>query len=111
MRRPSSYNLNACCLAVPVALPRVNRGVSTFAVSTAQEIEAAIRSVDQPERHKLLQHLPQLFREVAGDIEWDRIIRDEQPRPGFNALLDLYEADLPCDRESYPKVAERRASS
>ena len=77
-----------------------------FAVSTAQEIEAAIRSLDQPERDKLLQHLPQLFPELAGDAEWDRIIHDEQPRPGFSKLLDRYDADVSANSESYPKVAE-----
>ena len=75
-------------------------------MSTAQEIEAAIRSLDQPERDKLLQHLPQLFPELAGDIEWERIIHDEQPRPGFSTLLDRYDADLSANRESFPKVAE-----
>ncbi len=75
-------------------------------VSTAQEIEAAIRTLEQSERDKLLQNLPQLFPELAGDVEWERIIRDDQPRPAFSKMLDRYETGLSADRDSYPKVAE-----
>lgn len=75
-------------------------------MSTAQEIEEAIRSLATTERDRLLQHLPQLFPELAGDGEWERIIRDDQPRPGFSTLLDNYEARLAAEPDSYPKVAE-----
>ena len=75
-------------------------------MSTAQQIEEAIRSLEKTERDKLLQHLPQLFPELAGDVEWERIIRDAQPRAAFSKLLDRYETDLSADRDSYPKVAE-----
>jgi hypothetical protein len=75
-------------------------------VSTAKEIEDAIRTLEQTERDKLLQHLPQLLPELAGDVEWERIIRDDQPRAAFSQLLDRYETDLSADRDSYPKVAE-----
>lgn len=44
--------------------------------------------LEQTEREKLLRHLPQLFPELAGDGEWERIIRNEQPRPAFTKLLD-----------------------
>ena len=36
-------------------------------MSTAQEIEEAIRGLPPTERDKLLQHIPQLFPEFAGD--------------------------------------------
>ena len=36
-------------------------------MSTAQEIENAIRSLSAAERDKLVQHIPQLFPEFAGD--------------------------------------------
>jgi hypothetical protein len=75
-------------------------------VSTAKEIENAIRTLEQTERDKLLQHLPQLFPELAGDVEWERIIRDDQPRPSFSALVDSYEARLSKQPDAYPKVAE-----
>ncbi len=75
-------------------------------MSTAQQIEEAVRALEKNERDKLLQHLPQLFPELAGDAEWESIIRDDQPRPGFSTLLDRYDADLPAKADSYPKVAE-----
>ena len=75
-------------------------------MSTAQQIEEAIRSLEKTERDKLLQRIPQLFPELAGDFEWEHIIRDDQPRPTFSALLDSYEARLSAEADSYPKVAE-----
>ena len=75
-------------------------------MSTAQQIEEAIRTLEQTERDKLLQQLPQLFPELAGDVEWERIIRDAQPRAAFSELLHRYETGLSADRDSYPKVAE-----
>lgn len=75
-------------------------------MSTAQQIEEAIRTLGESERDKLLQHLPQLFPELAIDPEWERILRDDQPRSSFTALLDRYDADLLADPDSYPKVAE-----
>lgn len=75
-------------------------------MSTAQQIEEAIRTLEKAERDKLLQHLPQLFPELAGDAEWESVIRDDQPRPSFSTLLDRYDADLDAKAESYPKVAE-----
>ncbi|MGH7935445.1 MAG: hypothetical protein ACREF8_00355 [Chthoniobacterales bacterium] len=75
-------------------------------MSTAQQIEAAIRGLGKAEREKLFQHLPHLFPELAVDPEWERILRDDQPRPSFTTLLDSYEADLSANPDSYPKVAE-----
>ena len=62
-----------------------------------------------PCRHpsaKLLQHLPHILPEFAGDQEWDRLIADERPRPAFTELLNRYEAELNEDSEKFPKVAE-----
>ena len=75
-------------------------------MSTAKQIEEAIRSLEKTERAKLLQHLPQLFPELTGDAEWERVIHDDQPRPSFSTLVDSYEARLSTDPDSYPKVAE-----
>jgi hypothetical protein len=66
-------------------------------MSTAQEIEDAIRSLPPSERAKLLQHLPNILPEFAGDQEWDRIIVDERPRPALSQMLDRYEAGLEAD--------------
>lgn len=75
-------------------------------MSTAQQIEDAIRTLEKSERDKLLQHLPQLFPELAVDPGWENILRDDRPRPSFSTLLDRYEADLSAEPDSYPKVAE-----
>ena len=57
-------------------------------MSTAREIEEAIRSLPASERDKLLQQIPDLFPELGGDAEWRRIINDERPRPALSRLLD-----------------------
>lgn len=75
-------------------------------MSTAQEIENAIRSLSAAERDKLVQHIPQLFPEFGGDSEWGRIAHDDQPRPALTELLDRYEANLARDSDAFPKVAE-----
>lgn len=75
-------------------------------MSTAQEIENAISSLPPAEREKLVQHLPQLFPEFAGDTEWERITRDERPRPELTELLNRYDTDLSENPEKYPRVAE-----
>jgi hypothetical protein len=73
-------------------------------VSTAQQIEEAIRSLEKTERDKLFQHLPQLFPELGGDSEWDQIIRDERQRPELTRLLDETEEQLRRDPDSLPEV-------
>lgn len=75
-------------------------------MSTAQQIEEAIRAFEKAERDKLLQHLPQLFPELAVDPEGERILHDDRPRPSFTKLLDRYEAGPSADADSYAKVAE-----
>lgn len=75
-------------------------------MSTAQEIENAIRALSPSGRDKLLQHIPQIFPEFADDSEWERILRDERPRPALSEPLNRYEADLSAHPEKFPKVAE-----
>ena len=75
-------------------------------MSTAQEIEEAIRGLPPTEHDKLLQHIPQLFPEFAGDEEWNRITHDERPRPVLRELLNRYETELNADPRKFPKVAE-----
>ena len=75
-------------------------------MSTAQEIENAIRSLSPSERDKLVQHIPQLFPEFSGDTEWERITQDNTPRPALTKLLNRYEAELARDSHAFPKVAE-----
>ena len=73
-------------------------------MSTAQQIEDAIRALEKTERDKLLQHLPQLFPELAGDVEWERIIRDKRQRPELTRLLEQIEEQLRRDPNSLPEV-------
>ena len=63
-------------------------------MSTAQEIEQAIRSLPPPERDKLLHKIPDLFPELAGDIEWERIITDERPRATLTERVNETEAEF-----------------
>ena len=63
-------------------------------MSTAREIEQAIRTLPASERDKLLQYIPALFPELAGDVEWERIIHDERTRPELSKLLDETQEQL-----------------
>jgi len=60
---------------------------------TAQEIEAAIRSLSPVEREKLIKDLPVLLPELDGDMAWNQIIGDTRTRPELSAFLDQVEAD------------------
>ena len=71
----------------------VGRHLVCLRMSTAQEIEKAIRSLPSDERSKLLRDLPGIFPELGGDPEWDRIIQDETPRAELTKLLNEAEAD------------------
>ncbi|MEY2539878.1 MAG: hypothetical protein QOG67_3618 [Verrucomicrobiota bacterium] len=75
-------------------------------MSTAHEIEEAIRGLPPTERDKLLQNIPKLFPEFAGDEEWNRIAQDERPRPALSELLNRYETELNGEPGKYPKIAE-----
>jgi hypothetical protein len=76
-------------------------------MSTAREIEEAIRSLPASERDKLLQQIPDLFPELAGDAEWGRIINDERPRPTLSRLLDETENAFRNHPDLFPKMTDR----
>jgi hypothetical protein len=73
-------------------------------MSTAREIEEAIRTLPLSERDKLLRHIPALFPELAGDAEWERLIQDERPRSELSRLLDETEEQLHHNPNSLPKI-------
>src|SRR4029453_2604719 len=73
-------------------------------MTTAREIEEAIRTLPSSERDKLLRHIPALFPELVSDADWERLLRDEQPRPELNQLLDETEEQLRRDPNSLPRV-------
>ncbi|MGD1086526.1 MAG: hypothetical protein ABSA47_17455 [Verrucomicrobiota bacterium] len=64
-----------------------------WAMSTALEIEAAIRTLSAVEREKLIRELPVLLPELGGDLAWNQIIGDPRPRPALTELLDQAEAN------------------
>ena len=76
-------------------------------MSTAREIEEAIRSLPASERDKLLHHLPGLFPELAGDAEWERIIKDERQRPALSRALDEAESEFGRNPDSFPKMTDQ----
>ncbi|MBM3852103.1 MAG: hypothetical protein FJ399_03000, partial [Verrucomicrobia bacterium] len=57
-------------------------------MSTVEQIEEAIRALPARERARLANDLPRLLPELDGDAAWDRINRDERPRPALSQLLD-----------------------
>jgi hypothetical protein len=75
-------------------------------MSTAHEIEAAIRMLSPAEREKLIKVLPVVLSELDGDIAWNRIIGDTRTRPGLTALLDQVEADKK-NPAAFPEIIDK----
>lgn len=75
-------------------------------MSTIQEIEAAIRSLSSEERQRLAEDLPALVPELDGDAKWERIIRDQRPRPALEKLLDEAEAESAGHPEKFRETSE-----
>jgi hypothetical protein len=80
-------------------------------MSTAQEIEKAIRSLPTSERAKLLKTIPHLSPELSGDIEWARIIGDERPRPDLTQVINETENEFRAHPEKFSKFSDRDFSS
>jgi hypothetical protein len=76
-------------------------------VSTAHEIEAAIRMLSPVEREKLIRDLPGLLPELDGDLAWNRIIGDSRSRPGLTALLDQVEADYAKNPAAFREINDQ----
>jgi hypothetical protein len=76
-------------------------------MSTAREIEDAIRMLSAVEREKLIKDLPVLLPELDGDMAWNRIIGDARPRPGLTALLDQVEADYKKNPAAFPEIKDQ----
>jgi hypothetical protein len=75
-------------------------------MSTAHEIEAAIRMLSPVEREKLIKNLPVLLPELDGDMAWSRIAGDPRTRPGLSALLDQVEADYKKNSAALPEIKD-----
>ena len=81
-------------------------GVCFWAMSTVQEIEAAIRGLSPEERQRLVTDLPDLLPELDGDAAWTRIINDPRPRPALTALLDEVDAQVDRDPTTFPVMED-----
>jgi len=76
-------------------------------MSTAHEIEAAIRTLSPVEREKLIKDLPILLPELDGGMAWNRIIGDARSRPALTALLDQAEADYKTNPAAFPEIKDK----
>ena len=75
-------------------------------MSTAHEIEAAIRMLSPVEREKLIKDLPVLLPELDGDMAWNQIIGDARARPGLTALLDQVEGDYKKNPAAFAEIKD-----
>ncbi|HRI16401.1 MAG TPA: hypothetical protein PLX89_25695 [Verrucomicrobiota bacterium] len=75
-------------------------------MSNVQEIASAIRLLSPEDRRKLAEDLPALVPELDGDAAWERIIRDNRPRPALSALVDQIEAEFQRNPQAFPEIQE-----
>jgi hypothetical protein len=75
-------------------------------MSTVEQIEAAIRALPARERDRLIRDLPKLFPELDGDAAWDRILRDDRPRPALSRLADEVDAMLRENPARFPETTD-----
>jgi hypothetical protein len=59
----------------------------------------------------LLHSIPDLFPELSGEAQWERIIRDERRRPALSQILDKIENEFRREPENFPEVVEHDFSS
>lgn len=76
------------------------------AVSTVEQIEAAIRALPAADRARLIRDLPMLFPEMDGDAAWDQLFNDARPRPALSRLLDEAEAAVHEDPAVFPETTD-----
>jgi len=74
-------------------------------MSTALEIEAAIRSLPKSERKKLAEDLPSILPEL--DAEWNALINDVRPRPALTSLGDKIAAKMKSSPRNIPEIREK----
>jgi hypothetical protein len=73
-------------------------------MSTAGEIEAAIRTLSPTERKKLVRDLPALLPELDGDEAWKRIIEDPTPNAALSAHIDAIDAEYQRNPDAFPEI-------
>jgi len=75
-------------------------------MSTVAEIEAAIKALTPADRERLAHHLPAILPELNGDVQWQRLIMDERPRPALSALGDEIAAQLKTNPNAFHEVQD-----
>lgn len=75
-------------------------------MSTAGEIEAAIRDLSPAERKKLVRNLPALLPELDGDEAWKRIIDDPAPSPALSAFVDAIDAEHKRNPDAFLEIKD-----
>jgi hypothetical protein len=75
-------------------------------MSTVAEIEAAIKALPSAERERLAEDLLSILPELSGDLKWNRIIQDAQPRPALTVLGDEIAAQLKKDPSAFRKIQD-----
>ena len=64
----------------------------------------AIRGLSSGDRAKLLQDLPTLMPEWAGDLAWQRIVRDPTPSSALSSLADAVDAEYGRNPNAFPEI-------
>ena len=75
-------------------------------MSTALEIEAAIKSLSPQERKKLIRDLPALLPELEGDEAWKRIIDDPAPNAALSAFADAVDAERERNPQAFREIKD-----
>ena len=75
-------------------------------MSTVAEIEAAIKALPSAERERLAEDLPSILPELHGDLKWQRIVHDAQPRPALTALGDEITAQFKNNPAAFPEMRD-----
>ena len=75
-------------------------------MSTAIEIEAAIRTLSPIERKKLVRDLPALLPELDGDEAWKRIMDDPAPSSALTAYVDAIDAEYQRNPGAFPEIKD-----
>jgi hypothetical protein len=75
-------------------------------VSSLQEIEMAISGLSSEDQAKLVRDLPVLLAGQAGELAWQRILRDPTPSPALSGLADAVDAEYRRNPEAFPEIKE-----
>lgn len=75
-------------------------------MSTALEIEAAIKALSPQERQKLIRDLPALLPELDGDEAWKRILADPTRNSALSAFADLVDAERQRNPQAFAEIKD-----